>query len=42
MKGKIYTGQYRYNGPDRVDITYKTEDPYFAAIFKPTKELVYA
>lgn len=41
-KGLIYTAQYRYNGPDRIDITYKTEDPYFGAIFKPTKELVFA
>ena len=38
---KIYTAQYRYNGPDRVDITYKTEDP-FGDIFKPTANLVFA
>lgn len=34
---KISTAQFRYSGPDRLDITFKTGDPVFA----PTKRLVY-
>jgi uncharacterized protein YeaO (DUF488 family) len=34
----IYTSQFRYSKPDRLDITYKTGDP----VFRPTKELVFA
>ena len=41
MAGNIYTAQYQYNGPDRVDITYKTKDLYFGSIFKPTKYIVF-
>lgn len=36
----IYTSQFRYSGPGRVDITFKTVDP-FGKVFAPTKEMVY-
>jgi len=32
----LYTSQFRYSGPNRVDITYKTNSP-----FSPDKQLVY-
>lgn len=40
MPCNIFTAHYSYNGPDRVDITYKSTDP-FGQAFKPTKELVF-
>jgi len=41
MSGNIYTAQYNYDQNDRIDITYKTDDPYFGSIFKPTKHIVF-
>ncbi len=34
---KVSTAQFKYNGFDRLDITFKTGDPTFA----PTKQIVY-
>ena len=39
-KCKIYTAQYQYPGPDRIDITYKTKD-FYGLYFKPTPEMVH-
>lgn len=36
----IFTAQYRYKGPGRVDITFKTTS-VFGAVFAPTEQLVY-
>lgn len=36
---EIYTAQYRYSGPDRLDITVKGQDPV-GRIFAPTWEMV--
>jgi len=36
---KIYTAQYRYSDPDRLDITAKGKDP-FGKFFAPTWELI--
>lgn len=38
---EIYTAHYRYNGPDRLDITAKGQHP-LGRIFAPTKQLVWA
>lgn len=35
----VYTAQYRYNGPDRLDITVKGQDP-FGKVFAPTWDIV--
>jgi len=36
---KVWTAQYRYSGPDRLDITVKGKDP-FGKLFAPTWEMV--
>jgi len=39
MLSRIYTAHYRYNGPDRVDITVKGKDPLWSA-FAPSWDMV--
>ena len=36
---EVWTAQYRYNGPDRLDITAKSKDP-LGKYFAPTWDLV--
>ncbi len=36
---KVYTAQYRYSGPDRLDITVKGQDP-MGKMFAPTWDMV--
>ena len=38
---KIHTAQYRYSGPDRLDITIKGKDPV-GKVFAPTWDMVLA
>jgi hypothetical protein len=39
MPVKVYTAQYRYDGPDRLDITVKGRDP-IGGVFAPTWKMV--
>jgi uncharacterized protein YeaO (DUF488 family) len=40
MSLRIHTSRYHYNGPDRLDITGKSKDPY-GQIAEPTWEMIW-